>query len=86
VDSLNLVVEIAMPLRIDRVDTEIEILRKDSGDGDHESAAGGVRDGGISEALSTGRGRIELREKLRPIVMEILNDELMRIKRKVGSP
>jgi hypothetical protein len=32
------------------------------------------------------RGRAELREKLRPIVMEILNDELTRIKRKVGSP
>jgi hypothetical protein len=75
-----------MPLRIDRIDTEIEILRKASGDDDPDSTAQRSRDGGISEALSTARGRVELREKLRPIVMEILNDELTRIKRKVGSP
>jgi hypothetical protein len=69
-----------MPLRIDRVDTEIEILRKDAGTSASDSGSGG------SEALATVRGRAELREKLRPIVMEILNDELTRIKRKVGSP
>jgi hypothetical protein len=73
-----------MPLRIDRVDTEIEILRKDSG-GDAGALAGpGI--GGGSETLSALRGNSALREKLRPIVMEILNDELMRIKRKVGAP
>jgi hypothetical protein len=71
-----------MPLRIDRVDTEIEILRKDAGAGGSDSS---VSPGG-SETLATVRGRAELREKLRPIVMEILNDELTRIKRKVGSP
>jgi hypothetical protein len=71
-----------MPLRIDRVDTEIEILRKEAGG----ASGAGPGFGGGSETLSAVRGRSELREKLRPIVMEILNDELMRIKRKVGSP
>lgn len=74
-----------MPLRIDRVDTEIEILRKEQ-----EVPAGsgepGSGDGGLAEALATARGRAALREKLRPIVLDILNDELMRIKRKVGAP
>ena len=79
-----------MPLRIDRVDTEIEIMRKASGGA---SGSAGASDssaapgsGGGSETLSSVRGGSELREKLRPIVMEILNDELMRIKRKVGAP
>jgi hypothetical protein len=72
-----------MPLRIDRVDTEIEILRKDAGEatGATETSAGSG-----SDALATVRGRAALRETLRPIVMDILNDELARIKRKVGSP
>jgi hypothetical protein len=73
-----------MPLRIDRVDTEIEILRKDAGTGGSDSSVS--PGGGFDETLATVRGRAELREKLRPIVMEILNDELTRIKRKVGSP
>jgi hypothetical protein len=73
-----------MPLRIDRVDTEIEILRKEAAG---PAAAGGApgSEGG-TETLATVRGRAELREKLRPIVMDIINDELTRIKRKVGSP
>jgi len=70
----------AMPLRIDRVDTEIEILRKEA------DGAGAAGSGGGAETLAAVRGRAELREKLRPIVMEILNDELARIKRQVGSP
>jgi hypothetical protein len=74
-----------MPLRIDRVDTEIEILRKDAGGGTSEASIS-PGSGGGSETLAAVRGRAALREKLRPIVMEILNDELMRIKRKVGSP
>jgi hypothetical protein len=72
-----------MPLRIDRVDTDIEILRKAADASDASSSAGS---GGGSETLSTLRGGSALREKLRPIVMEILNDELTRIKRKVGAP
>jgi len=72
-----------MPLRIDRVETEIEIFRKEAGGS--ESALSPGSEGG-SETLASVRGRTELREKLRPIVMEILNDELNRIKRKVGSP
>ena len=67
-----------MPLHIDRVDTEIEILRKED--------TSATSTGGGPDSLSSIRGRSELREKLRPIVMEILNDELNRIKRKVGSP
>jgi hypothetical protein len=74
-----------MPLRIDRVDTEIEILRKGAGGGASEASIS-PGSGGGSETLAALRGSAELREKLRPIVMEILNDELMRIKRKVGSP
>jgi hypothetical protein len=74
-----------MPLRIDRVDTEIEILRREAG-GATGAAGTGAGSGGGSETLATVRGRAELREKLRPIVMEILDDELARIKRKVGSP
>jgi hypothetical protein len=70
-----------MPLQIDRVDTEIEIMRKESSE---TGAQPGL--GGLDEALSSRQGRAALREKLRPIVMEILNDELMRIKRKVGAP
>lgn len=68
-----------MPLRIDRVDTEVEILRK-------EESSVSPGSGGGEATLETVRGRAELREKLRPIVMEILNDELTRIRRKVGSP
>lgn len=71
-----------MTLRIDRVSTEIEILAKSSGDSPEVSDSSSV----ASEDLNTLRGRTALREKLRPIVMEILNDELMRIKRKVGAP
>ena len=75
-----------MPLRIDRVDTEIEILRKESADAGASDAA--PVPGGVSgtELLGERQARAELRERLRPIVMEILNDELSRIKRKVGSP
>jgi hypothetical protein len=72
-----------MPLRIDRVDTEIEILRKDAGASESSVAPGS---GGGSDTLAAVRGRNELRDKLRPIVMEILNDELTRMKRKVGAP
>lgn len=71
-----------MALRIDRVDTEIEILRKETGDG--SPAAGGSVGG--EESLATVRGRAALREQLRPIVLEILEDELARLKRKVGAP
>jgi hypothetical protein len=70
-----------MPLRIDRIDTEIEILRKDAGGG-----GSAINVGGGSETLAAVRGRVELREKLRPIVMDILNDELQRIKRHLGAP
>jgi hypothetical protein len=73
-----------MPLRIDRVDSEIEILRKEA-DGSGASAARPT-DSGLAESLGSVRGRNALREKLRPIIMEVLTDELTRMKRKVGSP
>jgi hypothetical protein len=72
-----------MALRIDRVDTEIEILRQDAGMAEPGIGSNG---GGGSDTLATVRGRAEWREKLRPIVREILNDEFNRIKRKVGAP
>jgi hypothetical protein len=73
-----------MTLRIDRVESEIEIFRKEADDG--ASKTDPKSGGGSDELFSTRHGRAELREKLRPIVMEILEDELTRIKRKVGSP
>jgi hypothetical protein len=75
-----------MPLHIDRVDTEIEILRKESTDASAPESGVTQGAGGETDPLDTVRGRIALRERLRPIVMEILDDELNRIKRKVGSP
>jgi len=73
-----------MPLRIDRVDTDIEILRTASGAPSEAAVSPGS--GGGTETLEAVRGTAKLREQLRPIVMEILNDELNRIKRKVGAP
>jgi hypothetical protein len=73
-----------MPLRIDRVETEIEIFRKEAGGAGDPAVGPGA--GGGSDTLGSLRGTAALREKLRPMVMEILTDELNRIKRKVGSP
>ena len=72
-----------MPIQIDRIETEIEILR--TADAAGPSAFAQAPSQG-EETLGALRGRTALREKLRPIVMEILNDELTRIKRKVGAP
>jgi hypothetical protein len=70
-----------MPVQIDRVDTEIEIQRKAEG-----GAPGAASTGGGEEVLASLRGQSALRERLRPMVLEIVRDELNRIKRKVGSP
>jgi hypothetical protein len=67
-----------MPLIIDRVETEIEVFRSEA----HDSGA----PYGGAETLGALRGDNALRERLRPIVMEILTDELKRIARKVGAP
>jgi hypothetical protein len=69
-----------MPLRIDRVDTELEVMR--SGDA---MAFTGDAEGG-AETLDAVSGKLALKEKLRPLIMEILHEELLRIQRKVGSP
>lgn len=61
---------------IDRVETDIEVFRSEA----HYSGATG------GDSLGATRGQNELRERLRPIVMEILTEELQRIARKVGSP
>lgn len=67
-----------MPLIIDRVETDIEVFRADA------SFAGATSGGG--DALGALRGTNKLRDQLRPIVMEILTEELQRIARKVGPP
>lgn len=72
-----------MPLRIDRVESEVEVLRKAD---DGTPAQSGSSSGGSDQVLSAAQGRAALREKLRPIVLEIVDDELARIKRKVGAP
>lgn len=71
-----------MPLRIDRIESEVEVMRK----ADDAAAGAAPGSGGGTETLANLQGRAALREKLRPIVLEILNDELARIKRKVGAP
>lgn len=72
-----------MPIQIDRIETEMEILR--SADAAGPSAFAQAPSQG-EETLGALRGRTALREKLRPIVLEILHDELNRMKRHVGSP
>ena len=69
-----------MPLRIDRVETEMEVLRAPETPAYSGDAAGGQE---VAGALS---GRNALREKLRPIIMDVLHEELLRIQRKVGAP
>jgi hypothetical protein len=74
-----------MPLHIDRVDADIEILRKPAGGAGAAEASPGASGGG-AETLASINGRAALREKLRPIVLEIITEELERIKRRVGAP
>jgi len=69
-----------MPLHIGRVDAEIEIMRSAA-----DTATGGERSAG-DDILGGLRGRNALRERLRPLVLEILHDELTRMKRKIGAP
>ncbi len=70
-----------MPLQIDRVETEMEVMRSAATD-----RPMGVERHAGDETLGALRGRNALRERLRPIVLEIMHDELDRIRRKVGSP
>ena len=63
-----------MPLRIDRVETEMDVL---PASGPAPTPAGGLGPGSAGSDLL-------LRERLRPIVLEILHDELERLRRKQG--
>lgn len=69
-----------MPLHIDRVDAEIEVRRTPDG-----AATGGERSAG-DDTLGALRGRAAQLARLRPLVLEILHDELTRMKRKIGAP
>jgi hypothetical protein len=75
-----------MPIHIDRVQTELEIMRSPDSGVVPGSPAGLNVSSGADESLGAVRGRNALRERLRPIVMEIITDELNRRKRKVGAP
>lgn len=68
-----------MSIHIDRVHTDMEVLASPSTDGLDGSSGG-------DETLGALRGRSALRERLRPIVLEIVRDELKRIKRRLGTP
>ena len=65
---------------------EIEILRKSSGAPGVSDSSLAPGSGGGSETRSATSSKAELMEKMRPIVTEILKDELLRMKRKVGAP
>lgn len=70
-----------MAIQIDRVNSEISVQRAASTD-----APMGAERHGSDDTLGALRGNSALREKLRPIVLEIMHDELDRMRRKVGSP
>jgi hypothetical protein len=59
-----------MPVQIDRVETEIDVLPAAAG------AGGGGQLPGATDAA--------LKERLRPIVMQILQEELDRLRRQQG--
>lgn len=60
-----------MPLHIDRVDTEMDVVPADRARG---GGATGVLEGSESELL----------ERLRPLVLRILEEELDRLRRERG--
>lgn len=72
-----------MSLIIDNVQSDVQVTRTPLQT--QEQSGGMSREGG-DETLGALRGRSQLREELRPIVLEILHDELDRMKRKVGAP
>lgn len=63
-----------MPLSIDRVETEMDVL----------PAGGQGAAGGGMPAATPSASRTELREMLRPVVLEILTEELQRLQRRHG--
>jgi hypothetical protein len=63
----------AVPLRIDRVETDMQLTGGPTGGG--SASAGGPAD-------ETDR---QLKERLRPLVLEILRDELERLRRRQGG-
>jgi hypothetical protein len=64
-----------MPLHIDRVQTEMDIVP--SGRGTDGTAGGLASRGGAAADM-------ELKERLRPLVLEILREELDKLRRQQG--
>lgn len=62
-----------MPIRIDEVHADLDLTGRQAGGGN--AGAGGPAD-------ETDR---QLKERLRPLVMEILRDELDRLRRRQGG-
>lgn len=67
-----------MPLNIGRVDARINVGTESSRSPDDGSAAGGA------SARPEGVGGAELMARLRPLVIEILEQELTRFQRQQG--
>ena len=72
-----------MALQVEKVESDVQVLRNPL---QTQQESGGMSREGGDETLGELRGRNQLREQLRPLVLEILHDELDRMKRKVGSP
>ncbi len=60
-----------MPLHIDRVETEVDLTRS-------------TPPGAAGKSRAPGGSDEELREWLRPLVLEILEEELERLRRELG--
>lgn len=74
-----------MPLHIGRVESEIEVTPAADGGGDRPRSGEGPsrRQEAVQRGLA-GMTDGELRERLRPIVVEILETELARFQRQNG--
>lgn len=72
-----------MALQVETVKSEVEVMRSPL---QTQAESGGMSHESGDETLGALRGRNQLREQLRPLVLEIMHDELDRMKRKVGSP
>lgn len=71
-----------MALQVDSVQSEVQVLRNPL----TQTESGGASNAAGDDTLGALRGTNQLRERLRPIVLEIMHDELERMKRKIGAP